>query len=527
MNGEDIMNGLSVSELNDWLDNIYIEGKTNVTDLPGYHKSGLCSLEIRNFVRRRYINATYNEKDRLTKDNCAEASLFIRATNIPKEEKEILSKYLDDSAKKQILTDFINSDAKSKYFVPDQEDCLGRLHAIPKEYGVPLRKYFIDERTLETSSRFYEMGFQDFVDFLTLHAENKPSKSVDTVDNVVTASYILKDDFFSGTWIPSNVTRFRNALFEATKDYVQNVCKTDNAVIKKSVADATIQHTYHASDSLSHSILESIPSEFNQTEKAIYIYAKLCKTLSYDPIYYYNGNLLTHTNVSKIEGYNDMNNEVVCYEFSYILADLLKQTGIEHIKEGEIVEGNFKNEHANVLFESDDLIIRADSTRTVLGGDMSESKYKNSLAGIRCELYDEEAQQRFKNYKNKVRTYLNEEDKKFASMFPDQEVKLKLENDRLIMFNNYLEKSDLKNADLVSYAMKLKDALDLGIGMSVYFDEETKSKMLLNVRFYACDQQKMSNIRYYSYFMNTVDKQIYFNENDFILSDNLSSAKKK
>ena len=28
-------------------------------------------------------------------------------------------------------------------------------------------------------------------------------------------------------------------------------------------------------------------------------------------------------------------------------------------------------------------------------------------------------------------------------------------------------------------------------------------------------------------FMNTVDKQIYFNENDFILSDNLSSAKKK
>ena len=236
---------------------------------------------------------------------------------------------------------------------------------------------------------------------------------------------------------------------------------------------------------------------------------------------------MTHTNVSNIEGYNEKNNEVVCYEFSYILADLLKQTGIEHIKEGEIVEGNFKNEHANVLFESDDLIIRADSTRTILGGDMSESKYKNSLAGIRCELYDEEAQQRFKNYKNKVRTYLNEEDKKFALMFPDQEVKLKLENDRLIMFNNYLEKSDLKNADLVSYAMELKDALDLGIGMSVYFDEETKSKMLLNVRFYACDQQKMSNIRYYSYFMNTVDKQIYFNENDFILSDNLSSAKKK
>ena len=122
---------------------------------------------------------------------------------------------------------------------------------------------------------------------------------------------------------------------------------------------------------------------------------------------------------------------------------------------------------------------------------------------------------------------MNEEDKKFASMFPDQEVKLKLENYRLIMFNNYLEKSNLKNADLVSYAMELKDALDLGIGMSVYFDEETKSKMLLNVRFYACDQQKMSNIRYYSYFMNTVDKQIYFNENDFILSDNLSSAKKK
>lgn len=519
------MNGLSVSELNDWLDNIYVEGKINATDLPGYHPHGLCSLEIRNFVRRRYINATYNEKSRLTKDNCAEASLFIRATNIPREEKEILSKYLDDSAKKQILTDFINNDAKRKYFAPDPEDCLCRFYAVPREYGVPLRKYSINEKTL---GKFYEMEFQDFVDFLTLHAENKPSKRVDTVDNVVTASYILKDDFFSGTWIPSNVTRVRNALFEATKDYVQNVCKTDNALIKKSVADATIQHTYHASDSLSNSILESIPSEFNQTEKAIYIYAKLCKTLSYDPIYYYNGNLLTHTNVSNIEEYDDMNNEVVCYEFSYILADLLKQTGIEHIKEGEIVEGNFKNEHANVLFESDDLIIRADSTRTVLGGDMSESKYKNSLAGIRCELYDEEAQQRFKNYKNKVRTYLDEEDKKFASMFPDPEViKLQPENDRLIMFNNYLEQSDLKNADLVSYAMELRDTLNLGIDMSVYFDQETRSKMLLNVRFDACDQQKIENIRNYSYFMNTVDKQIYSNESDFVLSDNLTSAKKK
>lgn len=522
------MNGLSINELNDWLDNIYIEGKINATDIPGHHTSGLCSLEIRNFIRRRYINANYNKHDRLTKDNCAEASLFIRAINIPKEEKEILSKYLDDSAKKQILTDFINNDVKRKYFARDSEDYSGNLFAIPREYGVPLRQYSIDEKTSEISSKHYEMEFQDFIDLLTLHAENKPSKKVDTVGNIVTAGYILKDDFFSGSWIPSNVAIVRENLLAGVKDYVQKVCNTNNEVMKKLVANSTIQHTYHASDSLSKSILESIPSNFNQTEKAIYIYAKLCKTLSYDPIYYYNGRLLTHTNVSNIEEYDDMNNEIVCYEFSYILADLFKQIGVEHIKEGKIDGENFKNEHANVLFESDDLIIKADSTRSVLGGDLAESKYKNSLAGIRCELYDEEAQQRFKNSKNKVKSYLDEEDRKLASMFPNQEeIKLQLENDRLIMFNNYLEQSDLKNADLVSYAMELKDALHLGIGISVYFDKETKSKMLLNVSFYACDQQVISNIRNYSYFMNTVDKQIYFNKNDLVLSDTLTAAKKK
>lgn len=112
----------------------------------------------------------------------------------------------------------------------------------------------------------------------------------------------------------------------------------------------TVTHDIKMNEQLKENLISNIPEDFNQLEKSIYLYIKLCQIFSYDDVYYYNDKTETHRNVSNILDYNEKNNKVVCYEFAYIYSDLLRSIRINHIKEKETKDDRFDKSHANIEF---------------------------------------------------------------------------------------------------------------------------------------------------------------------------------
>ena len=78
--------------------------------------------------------------------------------------------------------------------------------------------------------------------------------------------------------------------------------------------------------------------------------------------------------------------------------------------------------------------------------------------------YDDEIQQRFMQAKDKVKSYIVEQDEKYNMMIPNKDYIEGLnENQKVVLFNNCLVNCDLENIDFLSYANKLISVLDLNI----------------------------------------------------------------
>lgn len=122
-------------------------------------------------------------------------------------------------------------------------------------------------------------------------------------------------------------------------------------------------------------ILKNMPSNLTDLEKAIYIYIKLCKTLSYKMSYY--------AFYKKDDGWEDRlcnitpsNNEVVCYEFATILKLLFDVFNFN----SSIYSKGLG--HKSVMLYFDDYNIDFDSTQSIIYSDMLFSKVNDELLGI-------------------------------------------------------------------------------------------------------------------------------------------------
>ena len=335
-----------------------------------------------------------------------------------------------------------------------------------------------------------------------------------------------QDDYFSKPWCPSRVKNMTEILLnnQDLKKYQDCVCKYNNEMLKKSVLESSmVEHEFHLDNNIKSKIINSVPKDFSNVERVIYVYTKLCQIFSYDSIYYFKEDAGNHSSIATIENYNEENNEVVCYEFAYILSDVLKDMGISYIKERNNTGQKFANSHTNISFLVDDFVIFADSTTTVEAGDLSSSKYSLDLKGIRCMQYDDEIQQRFMQAKNKVKSYIVKEDEKYNMMIPNKDYVNSLsDNQKVVLFNNCLVNSNLENIDFLSYANKLISTLNLNINTFIYYDTETESKVWLKV---SLDNYKDFENDRISYFIDSTNKTIYDSSNALTLKGKNSSKK--
>lgn len=172
-------------------------------------------------------------------------------------------------------------------------------------------------------------------------------------------------------------------------------------------------------------ILSDIPPNFDNLEKAIYIYIKMCKVLTYDEEFYavnQKGPLTEkHKMIDNISNISPDNNKVVCYEFDAIYSYFLHKLGInyKHFVNKENREREFSKSldsysegHTFLKFRFGKYLVKADSVTSILDGDIIQAKLNQPLVGLICENINEQTKKDFSSAVHKVYSYIAEKEPK-------------------------------------------------------------------------------------------------------------------
>ncbi len=469
---------LEIEQINNQIRNIDFFEPKQFAPLPQPDKLrirkplNMCSLDDRNLVRDRLIRRKPREDFKIDNDSDLADSIcvFMIDKKIPQEEKEIVSKYIDEELKKRIFELYLKAELKT-WFKVDPDDISGIIFYKPKRNGVPLKYYYMENGILRFGQ--FEVSFAEVEKFLKKPYKEPGENLLLCIKHLLNDSGVVKTN-----WCPSYIkSLMENLNNKEWTAYEENMCQENDRLMKENLASTNdTTHQIHVNSKLKNAIINTIPEEFDQLEKSIYVYTKLCQILSYNPKYFVGKTREYNKSVSKIETIDQTNNSVVCYEFSYMLADLLREIGITQIKEQKLNGDSFKDQHANISFMVDGLVIFADSTRSVLQGDLTSLKYSSKMSGIRCELYDEESQQKFRNAKERVSRYINKEYNAYDSMLPSKKELEELSiNSKFILFNNLLANSHLSQVDFIAYANRLVTILNLNVETKLFYNEATEN----------------------------------------------------
>ena len=180
------------------------------------------------------------------------------------------------------------------------------------------------------------------------------------------------------------------------------------------VTKDTIHKKAHISDSLRDAILSEMPEDATTLEKAIYIYIKMCKLLTYDEEYYAvhekGPTIEKHKDINYISTITPDNNQIVCFEFNLIYSILLDELGI-HFESNYNGGKDYGNGHAYIRFRVDKFLLLADALNSVIAADIVRAKLNYPLVGISCWNSNKETQKEFSDAFNKMYNLVAWQDK--------------------------------------------------------------------------------------------------------------------
>lgn len=217
-----------------------------------------------------------------------------------------------------------------------------------------------------------------------------------------------------------------------------------------------------------NTILKGLDENLTPLEKAIYVYLKLCKYLTYDAKFYLSDGYLegqNHGTFDDIKNINSEKNRIVCYEFNVLYAKLLQEIGLKPVIFGREVYSE-NHETLEVLFSN--FILRADSTTSFFKNDLTNVKLGLPLKGLKCLTKNKIVQQEFNESLNKVYELFKKEENKaydeFDSFLKEYQILNSIEfkiplKERVEIMCSALISSSLIDMDLISYALELKNIL--------------------------------------------------------------------
>lgn len=231
---------------------------------------------------------------------------------------------------------------------------------------------------------------------------------------------------------------------------------------------------------LENAILDGMPEDSNQLEKAIYIYIKMCSLLSYDPEFFavnQKGPLAEkHKNPNMLEKINLTNNKVVCFEFNWIYGKMLDKLGIPFVSlatgEGDS-EKTYGDGHAKLNFRVGKYLVSADAVRSVLTNDLMNVKTRRKLNGLVCYNQNQDTHKEFLTYARKMYDLVIEQQKKkttsptsfsmkdlaFSYRQHTDNIKEVSISERFRLWEEKAQRTDLEPMEYYGYLTQIKKAL--------------------------------------------------------------------
>lgn len=263
--------------------------------------------------------------------------------------------------------------------------------------------------------------------------------------------------------------------------FPENIEKRITDIVNYEILDFESQNTYLSDENsltsktnlnpeLIEAITKDIPANYSTLEKAIYIYIKMCKILSYNDEFFAAKQrglaAEKHRMIDYIETISPQFPEVVCYEFNAIYAKMLHSLGINFQRECFSWKNKYGDGHENLSFRVGKYIIEADSSRQILTGDLFNAKVGNSIKGLKCRNQNFDTYMEFDEILRKVYKDIKKEDKSTFSEALKEYEELTNAKQAHIPFNTrfdiFLEKirtSSFNGLNIMSYILRLVNVL--------------------------------------------------------------------
>lgn len=232
---------------------------------------------------------------------------------------------------------------------------------------------------------------------------------------------------------------------------------------------------------LENLIIDGMPEDISELEKAIYIYIKMCKILTYDDEYYAINQrgieAEKHRNINYVSNITPVNNKIVCYEFNLIYSKLLNDLGIKFTSNYMNMIGEaYGAGHANLKFRCGKFIAKADSVTSILQGDLMQAKLNQPLCGLKCMNCNADSYREFNELVSKMYELVAKQENKSVETLRVEHIQTFEEimmeyskvttnvkkvdlNEKISILVNKVNSTDMIGIDSLSYVLQLRKIL--------------------------------------------------------------------
>lgn len=226
-------------------------------------------------------------------------------------------------------------------------------------------------------------------------------------DNKIVENYLVNEE------LKTRLKEIRSSK-KVDVQMINKYLDTDDSIIEKVNVNIELQDL----------ILSDMSPDFNNLEKAIYVYIKMCKVLTYDEEFFavnQKGPLAQkHKTIDNVANISLANNKVVCYEFDAIYSYLLHKLGINYKHFVGTVDGNgkhgeeefdeefnrYSDSHTFLKYRCGKYLVKADSVTSILQGDIMQAKLNQPLKGLVCENINDQSKEEFSEVIHNVYDYI-------------------------------------------------------------------------------------------------------------------------
>ena len=227
----------------------------------------------------------------------------------------------------------------------------------------------------------------------------------------------------------------------------------------------SIVEKLHIDEGLIKDIQKYSKKHYGPLERAIHAYLRLCELLTYDEqVFIDYSKAGEHMTPERIASINKDNNKVICYEFAFIYAYILKKLGINYTMNAK----SFIDSpgYATVEFRFQEYLIKADAIRNIIDSDLTNIKVGDQLNGLTCLNENIATQKKFNELSNKIRLNILSRKKEMETYEQNVSkvrnivnIKELPKKERIKLLLKVITKDNLKGLDKLIYQRRIFESI--------------------------------------------------------------------